>query len=272
MQYKWSQMKLTHTHRSCMWCVCVFSASTLPDWFHHKIMLSSHPLKLWSHRYVCSICSAWHWIIHFLLFLSHSFCSHSSFFHSVFPCFHNFFSFLLFSLYVSVLFVHGLYSLPPSSFLCCPSFLPPHTHFFLSAPSSSSSSSTTIAPSVSSLYLSPVLSALRQVSAITPLHLLIPVLIQPSTQRCLTSLSTVLTHTYTHACRLHKCPRGCEEEPSVSTHSHPLTVQENALCKRTGSINLPAASAYSLMLFLYFCFSLTCMWLHFIAVTTDFTL
>lgn len=32
-------------------------------------MLSSHPLKLWSHRYVCSNCSAWHWIIHLLLFL-----------------------------------------------------------------------------------------------------------------------------------------------------------------------------------------------------------
>lgn len=106
---------------------------------------------------------------------------------------------------------------------------------------------------LSSLYLSPVLSALRRVSAITPLHLLIPVLIQPSTHSCLTSLYTALTnirtHTHVHApCQLHTCPRG-RKEPSVSTHSHPLTVQKNALCKRTGSINLSAASVYTLMLF-----------------------
>lgn len=56
------------------------------------------------------------------------------------------------------------------------------------------------------------------------------------------------THSRAHACRLHKCPRGCEE-PSVSTHSHPLTVQKNALCKRTGSINLWDASACTMMLF-----------------------
>lgn len=56
------------------------------------------------------------------------------------------------------------------------------------------------------------------------------------------------THSRAHACRLHKCPSGCEE-PSVSTHSHPLTVQKNALCKRTGSINLWDASACTMMLF-----------------------
>lgn len=87
--------------------VCVFSSSTFPDWFHHKILLSSHPLKLWSHRYVCSIvCRAWHWIIHLLLlFLLHSPCSHSSF-HAASPPSYppNFLSILIFSLFVSPFF------------------------------------------------------------------------------------------------------------------------------------------------------------------------
>lgn len=60
--------------------------------------------------------------------------------------------------------------------------------------------------SISSLYLSPVLSALRRVSAITPFHLLITVLIQPSTHSCLTSLyaalTNICTHTHTRVCRL----------------------------------------------------------------------
>lgn len=98
------------------------------------------------------------------------------------------------------------------------------------------------------LYLSSVLSALRQLSAITLLHLLIPVLMQPNTHSCLISVHCSHTHAHARTCRLHKSPRGCEE-PSVSTLSHPLTVQENALCKRTGSINLPDALAYNLMLF-----------------------
>lgn len=33
---------------------CLLSLRALSDWFHHKIVLSSHPLKLWSHRYVCA--------------------------------------------------------------------------------------------------------------------------------------------------------------------------------------------------------------------------
>lgn len=105
---------------------------------------------------------------------------------------------------------------------------------------------------VSALYLSPVLSALRRFSAITPLHLLIPVLIQPSTHSCLASKYTTLaniharTHTHVRVCRLHKCP----PRSLVCPHAHtPLTVQKNALCKRTGSINLPAASVCTLMLF-----------------------
>lgn len=61
----WTHLfSLTHTHTQTyshiyvQLRICVFSGSTLPDWFHHKIVLSSHPLKLWSHRYVCSNCSA----------------------------------------------------------------------------------------------------------------------------------------------------------------------------------------------------------------------
>lgn len=179
-----------------------------------------------------------------------------------FPCPPNFLSILLFSLFVSVLFMHYLhfcFTFSAHSVFCCRLFFFSTLLFLLSLFFYFSTPSPTpplhsFSPSLlSSLYLSPVLSALRRVSAITPLHLLIPVLIQPSTHSCLTSLYTALanirTHTHVHApCRLHTCPRG-RKEPSVSTHSHPLTVQKNALCKRTGSINLPAASAYTLMLF-----------------------
>lgn len=102
---------------------------------------------------------------------------------------------------------------------------------------------------VCSFFSSLLLSVLRHVSAISPLHLLIPVRIQPSTHTH-TQLPLLGVLTHTHACRLRWSPRGCEE-PGVSAHSHQLTVQENALCKRTGSINLPAGSARSLMLFAF---------------------
>lgn len=139
---------------------------------------------------------------------------HSSPFRQVIPP--KFFFFLPFLLltfvfsspyfFLLLLFNHHRYTLYPSLFLSC-------------------------------LYLSPVLSALRQVSAITPLHLLIPVLILPSTQQPRIALCCFRTHTFA----------GCTnvpEEPSspVCLCSHPLTVQENALCKRTKSINLAAAS------------------------------
>ena len=79
-QIKWTHTH-THTHTHTYSDVSVCSpALPSPDWFRHKIVLSSHPLKLWSHRYVCSNCSVWHWIIHLLLFLSHSPRSHSSFY------------------------------------------------------------------------------------------------------------------------------------------------------------------------------------------------
>lgn len=66
---------------------------------------------------------------------------------------------------------------------------------------------------LSALYLSPVLSALRRFSAITPLHLLIPVLIQPSTHSCLASKYTTLAniHARTPTCASADCttvPRG----------------------------------------------------------------
>lgn len=66
---------------------------------------------------------------------------------------------------------------------------------------------------LAALYLSPVLSALRRFSAITPLHLLIPVLIQPSTHSCLASKYTTLAniHARTPTCASADCttvPRG----------------------------------------------------------------
>lgn len=33
---------------------CLLSLGARCDWFRHKSVLSSHPLKLWSHRYVCA--------------------------------------------------------------------------------------------------------------------------------------------------------------------------------------------------------------------------
>lgn len=148
-----------------------------------------------------------------------------------FPCPPNFLSILLFSLFVSVLFMHYLHF-----FFFLPLVLTPSSvavFFFLPCSSSSHSSSISQPPHpppphsfspslLSSLYLSPVLSALRRVSAITPLHLLIPVLIQPSTHSCLTSLYTALTnirtHTHVHApCRLHTCPPRTQGAQCVHT-------------------------------------------------------
>lgn len=149
-----------------------------------------------------------------------------------FPCPPNFLSILLFSLFVSVLFMHYLhfffFTFSAHSVFCCCLF------FFLPCSSSSHSSSISqpphppppfllsVSPLLSSLYLSPALSALRRVSAITPLHLLIPVLIQPSTHSCLTSLYTALTnirtHTHVHApCRLHTCPPRTQGAQCVHT-------------------------------------------------------
>lgn len=90
-----------HAHRRLWRCVC--SDSTFPDWFHYKIVLSIHPLKLWSHRYVSSICSMWHWIIHLLPFLLLAL----SWFYTVsfLLCPPNFLSTLLLSIFVSVLFI-----------------------------------------------------------------------------------------------------------------------------------------------------------------------
>lgn len=76
---------LTHVMRLCV------LRSTFPDWLHHKIVLSSHPLKLWSHRYVCSNSSTWRWIIHLFFFISRLFCSQFSFYTV------SFFPFLLIS-------------------------------------------------------------------------------------------------------------------------------------------------------------------------------
>lgn len=218
----------THTYTHVQWCVCVFSDSAFSDWFHHKTVLSSHLLKLWSHRYVCSNCSAWHWIIHLLLFLFHLaraphfilysfFSCRPHFLFCYFPFLSQSYSCISFSLFLPlVLTLSSVAVFPP---LHC----------------SSSSHSTSIShppspppPSIpslhlSSLYLSPVLSALRRVSAITPLHLLIPVLIQPSTHSCLTSLFAALTNMRTHT-HVHT-PAGCTNVPAdvrspVCPHTH----------------------------------------------------
>lgn len=194
------------------------------------------------------------------LFTSPSFsywlCFHFSFLtQSFFPCLPNFLSILLLSHFVSILLRHVLNSLCLHLLLLLTPPPPLHSRFCF--------------------FSSPVLSALRHVSAITPLHLLIPVLIQPSTHThtygATSHIRLPFSHTCTYACQLHKNPRGCKK-PSVFTQSQQLTVQENALCKRTGSINLPAGSDCSLMLFFMLCFFLTCMWLYFIAVTIDLML
>lgn len=82
---------------------------------------------------------------------------------------------------------------PSQSYPCMP-LNSLRLHLPLAPCLSSPPSSRSFPLSLSPLYPSPVLSALRQVSAITPLHLLIPLLIQPGTHSCLTSLGTVLTH------------------------------------------------------------------------------
>lgn len=152
-------MKLSkwNIHTDCKMSVCSHT-STLADWFHHKIMLSSLRLKLWSHRYVCSICSVWHWIIHFLFCLSHCFWSGSS--GLPFPYLFNF----LLLLPTFPFCLHPAHAYPPNLiplvtiFFHCFLLLLLHDQFF--SPSS------------------PVLSVLSYVSAVSPFHLLIPVLIQ----------------------------------------------------------------------------------------------
>lgn len=80
----WAHNMHMKPHKQCAVCLFVLSDSTFPDWFHHKSMLSSHPLKLWSHRYVCSNCRVWRWIIHFFLFLSHTCFALTPHFNSIF--------------------------------------------------------------------------------------------------------------------------------------------------------------------------------------------
>lgn len=43
-----------HVHGLAVMFPCLLSLRALCDWFHHKTVLSSRPLKLWSHRYVCA--------------------------------------------------------------------------------------------------------------------------------------------------------------------------------------------------------------------------
>lgn len=43
-----------HVHTLAVMFLCLLSLRALCDWFHHKSVLSSRPLKLWSHRYVCA--------------------------------------------------------------------------------------------------------------------------------------------------------------------------------------------------------------------------
>lgn len=126
----WAHNMHMKPHKQCAVCLFVLSDSTFPDWFHHKSMLSSHPLKLWSHRYVCSNCRVWRWIIHFFLFLSHT-CF------ALTPHFNSIFLFLVFLIsspsfrpppppFVSILPMHGFNSLSPSSSPSVFPFLPPH--------------------------------------------------------------------------------------------------------------------------------------------------
>lgn len=160
---------------------------------------------------MCSNCSAWHWIIHLLLFLlfSHRWCYTVSFL----PRPPNFLS-IHHSLSLTSTFFH-----PPLLPLSCFSSPLPHSAPFSSSSHSSPISQPTISLTtpfllyVSALYLSPVLSALRRFSAITPFHLLIPVLIQPSTHSCLASKYTTLAniHARTPTCTSADCtnvPRG----------------------------------------------------------------
>lgn len=43
-----------HVHTLTLMFPCVLSLRAPRDWFRHKSVLSSRPLKLWSHRYVCA--------------------------------------------------------------------------------------------------------------------------------------------------------------------------------------------------------------------------
>lgn len=43
-----------HVHMLAGMFLRRLSLCALCDWFHHKTVLSSRPLKLWSHRYVCA--------------------------------------------------------------------------------------------------------------------------------------------------------------------------------------------------------------------------
>lgn len=240
-----------HVHRRTVMFPCLLSLRALHDWFHHKIVLSSQPLKLWSHRYVCAAIA----VRGTELFTS-SFCSYSLAPDVVLYPF--FLALLIYSPSIPGLSLIPTFFHPPV--LALPTNTPPPTTSLCLLSSSSHSSSISHPPislttpflsSISALCLSPVLSALGRFSAITPLHLLIPVLIQPSTHSCLASKYTTLANIhartpYAHVRRLHKCP----PRSLVCPHAHaPLTVQKNALCERTASINLPTASVCALMLF-----------------------
>lgn len=91
---------------------------------------------------------------------------------------------------------------------------------------------------VSALYLSPVLSALRRFSAITPLHLLIPVLIQPSTHSCLASKYTTLAniHARTPTC----ASADCTNVPRGAWCVHALTPR--LLCRKMSFVKGQGAS------------------------------
>lgn len=124
-----------------------------------------------------------------------------------------------------------LLSLPPHPFasLCLLSSSSHSSPIPLSPPSHSTLSLTTpFLLYVSALYLSPVLSALGRFSAITPLHLLIPVLIQPSTHSCLASKYTTLANIRARKPQRARLPTAqmSPEEPGVSTRSHPAYCAE----------------------------------------------
>lgn len=126
------QLNSTYESRQavCDLSLCSMALHYLID-FTIKIMLGSCPLNLWSHRYVCSNCGVWRWIIHFI-FLTHWFCSHPSFSFSL--------PFLVFfissqSPYFPLLSQsYSCMSLIPCvsiCFSCWLSFLPFHSQLFL---------------------------------------------------------------------------------------------------------------------------------------------
>lgn len=180
-------------------------------------MLSSRPLKLWSHRYVCAAIA----VRVTELFTSSSFSY--SLTTDVVLC--PFFLTLLissrsttvsalilpfFTLRCSLCLV--FFPMPHSA-----SSLPPLTPLLFLTPISLT---TPFLLYLSALCLSPILSALRRFSAITPLHLLIPVLIQPSTHSYLTSKYTTQTYMHAHPCARLPTAQMSPEEPGVSTRSH----------------------------------------------------